>query len=121
MEKLIFVYNANSGWYNSVLDSFHKVVSPNTYACSLCDITYGVFSENELWKNFRESSNIKMEFLHKDEFTKKYNISRVALVECPVILKSVKGKLESFITADEINNLKEAQNLIDVLNTRILN
>lgn len=121
MEKLIFVYNANSGWYNSVVDSLHKMVSPNTYACSLCDITYGVFSENELWKNFRESSNTEMEFLHKDEFVKKYKTSTIVPVEYPVILISIKGELEPFMTAEKINNLKEAQDLITTLNNKILN
>ncbi|WP_298479258.1 GTPase [uncultured Maribacter sp.] len=121
MEKLIFVYNANSGWHNSVLDSLHKVVSPNTYACSLCDVTYGAFSENEIWKKFRERSTVKMEFLHKDEFVKKYKVPKVNVYDYPVILKSVNGELESFVNANEINDLKKAQDLINVLQAKFLN
>ncbi len=38
---LVFVYNANSGLLNALLDMGHKVVSPRTYPCSLCALTYG--------------------------------------------------------------------------------
>ncbi len=55
ISKLIFVYNANSGALNSLMDSVHKIISPKTYDCKLCDLTYDVFKENELWSRFRES------------------------------------------------------------------
>ena len=67
--RLIFVYNADSGLGNAMLDSMHKIVSPQTYDCQLCALTFGVFTEKEQWKNFRETSEISMEFLHKDEIT----------------------------------------------------
>jgi len=38
--NLIFVYNANGGLVNSWLDTAHKIVSPSTYSCSLCAITF---------------------------------------------------------------------------------
>lgn len=118
MEKLIFVYNADSGWHNSVMDSLHKVVSPKTYACSLCAITFGVFLENEIWKNFREKSAIEMEFLHKDEFVKKNNAYNLPSIEYPLILKRTKAEVQSFITAEEIYGLKEAQDLINVIESK---
>lgn len=31
--SLIFVYNANSGMWNTMLDTIHKTVSPETYQC----------------------------------------------------------------------------------------
>ena len=37
---LIFVYNANGGFFNGFSDYIHKLVSPKTYECSLCAITY---------------------------------------------------------------------------------
>ena len=72
MQKLLFVYNANSGTRNAILDSMHKVFSPKTYNCKLCDITFGVFSENKTWRRFREDNQHQMVFLHKDEFAKGY-------------------------------------------------
>ena len=38
--RLVFVYNANAGLVAGMLDSVHKVVSPATYPCSLCAVTY---------------------------------------------------------------------------------
>ncbi|WP_232221892.1 hypothetical protein [Methanococcoides burtonii] len=38
---LIFVYNADSGLINEMKDYVHKIVSPSTYECNLCAITYG--------------------------------------------------------------------------------
>jgi len=40
MSKLIFVYNADSGLLNAMKDWAHKIVSPETYPCSLCALTY---------------------------------------------------------------------------------
>lgn len=38
---LIFVYNAKSGLISAFGDMVHKIVSPATYPCSLCALTYG--------------------------------------------------------------------------------
>ena len=50
--ELIFIYNAESGLFNAVSDYLHKVISPDTYACSLCQITYGNLGMKKKWKDF---------------------------------------------------------------------
>jgi hypothetical protein len=65
--SLLFVYNADSGLFNTLTDIAHKIFSPSTYACSLCQITHGNFSMRNEWKDFIESFDIPCEFLHKDE------------------------------------------------------
>ena len=40
--KFIFIYNAKGGKWNSTLDLVHKYVSPRTYKCSLCKITFNI-------------------------------------------------------------------------------
>lgn len=70
--QLIFVYNANSGKWNGYLDMMHKVFSPKTYPCKLCDITYGVFSINQDWKNFIKKLPADTLFLHKDEWENQF-------------------------------------------------
>ena len=40
--KFIFIYNAKGGRWNSTLDLVHKYVSPSTYKCSLCKITFNI-------------------------------------------------------------------------------
>ncbi len=41
-KALIFVYNADSGLLNAINDGILKIVSPSTYQCSLCSLTFGV-------------------------------------------------------------------------------
>ena len=110
--KIIFVYNANSGFVNSMLDIGHKVISPKSYECNLCNMTYGVVSEREEWKEFRESSKDDLEFLHKDEFEIKYKEKR----EYPIILKiNVENRLDELISKDDLNKMKNVNELIQKL------
>ncbi len=117
-QKLIFVYNANSGTRNAILDSMHKVFSPTTYACSLCDITYGLVSENKVWKKFREQSGRIMEFLHKDEFSQLYASKFGHKFEFPIVLLEGEKGLEVLISTSELNELKDAEDLITKVRQR---
>lgn len=118
MKKLIFVYNADAGYFNMVADIAHKIFSPTTYPCSLCDLTYGVFKIRPEWADFIEKSPIPLEFLHKDAFLTQFSdLKNVAL---PVVLKvndadvttlMDKQKLDGFTT---IKALKEA--ILETLN-----
>ena len=65
---IIFVYNADSGKLNAALDVANKLLSPSTYNCQLCQMTYGVVSEKEAWKEFRETATEELLFLHRDEY-----------------------------------------------------
>ena len=105
--KLIFVYNADSGLMNTLIDIGHKVISPQTYQCNLCDLTFGLFSEHKQWKQFREASNTEMEFLHRDEFEQKY----ARQFEYPVILKEDEN-LSVAISSAELNQIQTLDELI---------
>ncbi|EAS20571.1 GTPase [Nonlabens mediterrranea] len=134
--KLIFVYNANSGKINSLLDSAHKIVSPDTYDCKLCDLTYGVFKENEEWSRFRESLldtnlNLQLEFLHKDEFAKQYWSKWLPKYEFPIILClsdkiqdyndgfGTNSGLDVFMNTEELNELETINQLITAIEKRL--
>ena len=111
--KIIFVYNADSGFVSSLLDIGHKVISPDTYSCNLCKMTYGVISEREEWKQYRESSRDEMEFLHKDEFENKYKEKRAY----PIILKmNDLNQLEELINKEELERMNSVSELIHTLN-----
>ncbi len=107
---LIFVYNANSGHFNALLDSAHKMLSPSTYDCKLCDLTYGTFREKEEWERFRESVDIPLTFLHKDEFLKAYKSKWLPKYTFPAVLLEAEGALEMVIsstTFDVLNSIEE--------------
>src|SRR5690606_27080422 len=112
MPKLIFIYNANSGKLNSVIDSAHKILSPQTYNCNLCALTFNTFSENRQWRKFRETTNIKMDFLHMDEFKKNYASKFGYKFTFPIVLIESNNELEVFITTDKINELKSVEELV---------
>jgi hypothetical protein len=66
--RLLFVYNADSGFFNAMADIGHKLFSPETYACRLCAITYGLLTEKAEWRDFISSIDAECVFLHRDEF-----------------------------------------------------
>ncbi|MBE9044265.1 GTPase [Pleurocapsales cyanobacterium LEGE 10410] len=105
--KLIFVYNADSGLANTLMDIGHKVISPQTYECNLCDLTFGVFKEQKKWKEFREKSNTEMEFLHRDEFEQKYGKK----FDYPLILKQ-DDELSVMVSQAELNQIQTLDELI---------
>ena len=118
-QKLIFIYNANSGLRNTIIDGAHKIFSPNTYECRLCGITYGSFTENKAWKKFRKETNLEMEFLHKDEFQKQYASKFGHRFTFPIVLAATENGMEVFVKTKELNGFEDAQELIGVITKRL--
>ncbi|WP_167342662.1 GTPase [Nonlabens sp. SY33080] len=124
VSRVIFVYNANSGAINAVLDSAHKILSPKTYNCALCNLTYGIFKEKEEWLRFRESvdklSNLSFEFLHKDEFEKNYKSKWLPKYSYPIILTTnQRQEIEVLASSLELSECKETKDLISLIESRL--
>ncbi len=117
--KLIFIYNADSGLGNLLLDGAHKILSPSTYKCSLCSLTFGAFSEKSEWKKFRKGSHVKMKFLHKDEFRKQYASKFGHKFIFPIVLAQTNEEFEVFISTEELNNFEKEEDLIRLIRTRV--
>lgn len=111
---LIFVYNSDSNPISGLFDLGHKILSPSTYQCSLCALTYGPFTEKESWVEFRKSVGKPMEFLHRDEFEKKYDLQFVY----PVILKK-NSNIEVFMSKPEIDAMEDLDALIVAIKQRL--
>ena len=112
MDKLIFVYNADSGLINGLKDWAHKIVSPETYACSLCAITYNNTGMRRPWREFIKELGYEVEFLHRDELEEKYDVRDVPL---PATFILQNGKLKLWIKSDAMdacNSLVELQTLV---------
>lgn len=108
IKQLVFVYNANSGMFNTLTDIAHKVFSPQTYSCNLCTISHSYFSERDEWKNFINELDAECEFLHRDEFVKKYNIKGTVY---PVVFEKKDNQLDVYLDANAINQCKSMQDL----------
>jgi len=116
MKSLIFVYNADSGIFNSISDSIHKIISPSTYQCNLCKITYGITNEKDEWKNYISSLPYRVIFLHKEEFKKQYPNIKERL---PAVFKILGSKTILLISADEINKCRNLSDLKKLVNSRL--
>ncbi len=109
---LIFVYNADSGLVNTLLDIGHKIVSPQTYSCNLCAITHSTFKMRDDWKQFIAQLGCPVEFLHRDELAGQYGIRDTPL---PAIFCRTETGVEEWIGQEAINRcrtLDELENLI---------
>ncbi|MBW6481943.1 MAG: GTPase [Vicingaceae bacterium] len=115
--ELIFIYNAKSGAINSLFDFSHKLISPSTYVCSLCSITYGNFGAKKQWQNFLNELDIKSIFLYKNQLQKiNYKPNRVPCV----LLKTNPKNIQEIISADELNTFVELTELINKLRLKLL-
>lgn len=112
--KIIFVYNAKSGLKYSVLGSFYKIISPKTYPCNLCALTFDTFYEKSLWREFRKDFLTEISFLHSDEFESSFTSQQF---DYPAILRLENNNLTEIITSEEINNIKDLHALIERIKT----
>ena len=113
MSKLIFLYNAESGWCNAVLDSAHKLMRPSTYKCSLCALTFSPFGEKSTWKKFRVNSGIPMEFSHKDETITQ--VDSLANISLPAVIYRTPNSAEIIIDTDQLNSMNSLEELITTI------
>ena len=114
--KLVFVYNADSGLINTVKDFWHKALRPSTYQCNLCQTTFGTFGAKKEWKTFISDLGIESEFLHKDEFLDKYDV-KDARYPSAYILKN--GNLTVLITQEEMNEVTTITEMEELVSSKL--
>ncbi len=108
---LLFVYNTDAGLFASVTDLVHKIVSPQTYNCGLCKLTYGNLAMKHQWKNFLDTLPASKTFLHKNEFENQYDQP----FQLPAVFYLEKGKPFLLLSASDIKvctTLDELQNAL---------
>jgi len=114
---LLFVYNADSGLFNTLSDIAHKILSPDTYACNLCAITHSHFSMRKPWADFLETLDDELEFLHRDELISQYGEQNVTL---PAIFFKDGRNLQLAIPAEVINQCKTMDDLQTVIENALI-
>jgi hypothetical protein len=111
--RLIFVYNANAGLLAGALDSIHKTLSPSTYACSLCALSYGAFAMKPRWRAWLKSIPLNTHFYHKPDFLADFPAEAARAL--PLIALDRAGVLEPLLDADALNRLDDLDALIGAL------
>jgi hypothetical protein len=106
--KLIFIYNADSGLFNTVTDIAHKIFSPETYSCNLCALTHDYFTVRDEWKAFIAGLGVECEFLHRDELQQHFPDLQIAL---PALLRQDEGTPRLCLSAEAINRCSDLASL----------
>ena len=113
---LVFVYNADSGLFNTVADIAHKIFSPQTYQCNLCALTHSTFGMHKSWQEFLNGLEIPLEFLHADELRNRYFVKGIPL---PAIFRKQAQRLTVLIPADAINSCVTSDELKQLLRDKL--
>ncbi len=105
--ELQFIYNAKSGWFNSIFDTVHKMISPESYECNLCKLTHDSFTEKKKFKELKANYNVTL--WHIDDYELKYHRES----DYPLIIfRDLSGnelyRIESY-TINEINSISELE------------
>lgn len=113
---VLFVYNADTGLFSVVTDYAHKILSPKTYPCTLCALTYGTMGMNNKWKDFIATLALPVEFLHRDEFIKLHALPDTQL---PAAFVKKGESIAQLITAAEINACTSVDDLIVLVTKKV--
>ena len=108
---LLFIYNADAGKLHAAIDVAHKLLSPGTYSCNLCQLTHGLLREHRAWAEFKKRAKEELVFYHKDEFEAKYDFETTY----PVILLLDNGELSVHTDTKTINSFTTFEQLIEHL------
>ena len=112
-KEIYFIYNAKGGKWNYIVDTVHKYVSPSTYECNLCQITYDL-KMKKAWKDFVEKTPHKFHFLHLEELSdhglEKYKN------QLPICLEKNSIEIKIIIDKETMDKFKNEFDLINNLN-----
>ena len=115
--ELIFIYNAKSGFVNEMIDFAHKIISPKTYDCNLCAISYGAFTMKKRWSNYINSLPVRATFTYKDKVSSLKK--EFGNLKFPSIILRNGSSFKEIIYWEEINRVKNLNQLISLLNERL--
>lgn len=109
---LIFIYNADSGFLSMLKDGSYKTVSPATYPCRLCDLSWGLLGERRRWRAFIDGLPESVRFLHRDEFEDEYPGVRSTP---PNAYRLIDGRLTEVIGREVMENFSDLDQLEDAV------
>ncbi|MGD2116357.1 MAG: hypothetical protein PVG07_14980, partial [Acidobacteriota bacterium] len=102
IERLIFVFDADSGVLNAFFDSAKKTL--NLGGCALCSITHGLAGERSEWRDCREELGVPVEYVHRDEVGEE--LRAAADGELPCVVAEAGGELVRLIDREVLERCK---------------
>ena len=113
MKSLLFIYNADGGIANALLDTGHRIFKPQDYPCALCMVTYGPFGMKNDWKRFIAGLSYEVKFLHKNELPKSL---QSVINAFPCLALQEDGHTSILISGEEFREIKD----LDTLKQRVM-
>ena len=117
-EKLIFVYNADEGAFNTIMDTAHKIFAPSTYECNLCALTHGVTSMKSEWKSYMSTLNYETRFYHRAGFKTEWPMLDIELPA--VMIQKDSDRPEVLMDAALLNEQKSLAQLMAVMGRMLI-
>ena len=114
--RLLFVYAGDSGAVSAMIHVVHRVVSPSTYPCNLCALTYGPLGQRGAWKRALADLRVDSEFLHTDELIDRYGANHPPL---PAVFRVVDGRPVPLIAKPELDACRDLDALIALVQARV--
>ena len=104
-----------------IKDALQKTISPSTYQCNLCSLTFGTITMKDEWKAFIEKLNIPYMFLHRDEFLNKLKTHPhdIGEVKFPAIFLIKAGKIGLLVDHNEINICHTLNELMSLISQKL--
>lgn len=99
IERLIFVYKANSGLLNAIIDSARKVLMVN--GCALCEITHGLAGEKREWRACEAELGVPIDYLHLDELD--HDLQTFLGANLPAVVAQVRGERKLLMGPDVLS------------------
>lgn len=102
VDRLIFVFSADSGSFNAFLDSAKKVL--RIKGCTLCAITHGLAGEKSEWKDCREELGVHIDYIHRDELSGE--LAKVVGERLPCVVAEADGELLMLLPPDVLDRCR---------------
>ncbi len=115
-DRLLMIYNADAGLVNGAMDLLHKMLRPETYACRLCGVTYGLTGMKRAWARTVAALPYPVEFLHRDEWALTVQDRDIAL---PAIVLERDGALDMLVSAEDFDSIETLTALQALLSARL--
>jgi len=106
-KELTFVYNVNSDLISRMIGFSHKVISPQTYPCKICSLTWSSLHMQKEWAEFIRELPFKVRFEYRDQWK--------TCQKFPLVLLKEKGETRVLLYPEQINKFETVQELIRFL------
>jgi hypothetical protein len=113
--SLVFVYNVDSETLPKTNDHM-RMAMPGKETCGLLALTFSPIGMKKEWRRFVHTLDIPARFMSRDEFLAEF---RTSTTPFPAVFLQSGHDLFVFISADEINQCAQLEDLIHLVQQRL--